>query len=142
MIGHDIAAALPEIRAHAESMMVDTCRIDRQRVDEDGNPVTEMDPVTLEIVEVWDVVHGGPCRAQRRDVSSSPEQMAGEFEFEVSPLEMQLPISATGVRRLDRVTITAAAFDPELVGIEATVLTTRAKTHATKRELTCKVVTG
>lgn len=140
MLGDAIGGTLPLLRAQAESLMQDTCRIDRQRVDENGDPVRDMDPVTLELTEVWDEVHSGPCRAQRRDVSSSPEQVAGEFEFEVSPLEMQLPIAAVGIKRMDRVTITAATFDPELVGVVATVLTSRAKTHATKRELICKVV--
>ena len=45
MLHDDIAAALPELRAHAESLMVDSCAIARRRLDEDGVPVREMDPV-------------------------------------------------------------------------------------------------
>ena len=52
MIHDDIAAALPELRAHAESLMVDSCTITRRRLDGDGEPVREMDPVTLELTNV------------------------------------------------------------------------------------------
>ena len=41
MLGQDIAAALPELRAHAESLMVDTVRVDHQTG-------TTVDPTTLE----------------------------------------------------------------------------------------------
>ena len=39
MLHDDIAAALPELRAHALSLMVDSCTITRRRLDEDGEPV-------------------------------------------------------------------------------------------------------
>ena len=54
MLHDDIAAALPELRAHALSLMVDSCTITRRRLDEDGVPVREMDPVTLELADAWD----------------------------------------------------------------------------------------
>lgn len=141
MLGDDIAAVLPGLRAQAESMMVDGCAISRQRLDENGKPVQVMDPVTLELTFVWDEVHSGPCRIQRRDISAMPESVVGDFEYGVSPMEVQLPFSVTAAKRGDRVMVTAAVFDPRLEGAVATVLAVPDKTHATKRALLCRVVT-
>lgn len=122
--------------------MVDTCTVERVRLDENKEPVREMDPVTLEVSEVWDVVHSGRCRSQRFRGQGLSDVVVGGVEFGKSSLMMQLPISALGVARGDRVTVTAvgAVSDPALVGVVATVVADVSKTHATKRTLMCEVV--
>ena len=143
MIHDAIAAALPELRAYAESLMVDSCTIARRRLDEDGEPVREMDPVTLELTDVLDEVWSGRCRVQRPGaVMVGREPVVGGVEFNVETVHVQVPLAALGVKTDDRVTITAvgAISDPENLGLVASVRTNQHKTHATKRTLVCEEV--
>lgn len=145
MIYDDIAAALPELRAHALSLMIDSCTITRRRLDEDGEPVREMDPETLELTDVWDEVYAGRCRVQRPGaVMVGREPVVGGVEYDVEVIHVQVPIAALGVKTDDRVTITAlgATSDPENLGLVASVRTNQHKTHATKRTLVCEEVTS
>lgn len=134
MLGHDIAAALPELRAHAESLMVDTCRIDR------ATGATTIDPVTLEETPVYATVYEGKARIQRSAGLTTQESTQGGFEFAVGSVVGQLPITATGIVRGDRLTVTVATLDPDLLGLVATVTTNLSKTHGTKRTLVCEEV--
>lgn len=142
MLHDDIAAALPELRAHAESMMVDACLIERRRVDTNGEPVRVMDPVTLEYTDVWDEVYSGRCRVQRFRGQGLSDVLAGEVEFGKAYLQLQVPLAVLGVRPKDRATVTAvhAISDPALLSEVATVMDDMSKTHATKRTLMCEVV--
>jgi hypothetical protein len=124
-------------RAAAESLMRDTIRLER-----DTGEVTR-DPVTLEETPIWETVYEGPGRWQRPDTVAA-EKVAGEVEYGLNRVTVQLPMSdpATGaVRRGQRATCVAAAFDPALVGARATVLAVPNKTHATMRRLLCEEAT-
>ena len=116
--------------------MTDTVKVER-----DTGRVTP-DPVTLEEVPIFDVVHEGKARVQRSGQLSPRELVAGEVEFGVNALMVQLPLSALGIKKGDRVTVTAvdAVSDPDLLGLVATVQANLAKTHATKRTLVCEEV--
>lgn len=140
MIHDDIARVLPELQAHAESMMVDTCTISRRVLDENGEPVRVMDPETLAYEDSWETVYEGKARVQRASTSSDHPASAGDFQYGIEPVELQLPISAAGVRRGDRVTVTSSTFDPDLLGVVATVRVNLTKTHSTKRTLICEEV--
>lgn len=142
MLADDVAAALPGMRAEAESLMRDTCRIERRRLDEDGNPVRTMDPDTFEYTDTYDEVYAGRCRIQRPGTSAAQGASAGEFEYGVQTLLAQLPLSAEGIERKDRLTVTAvnALSDPDLLGVTATVGANATKTHPTKRTLICEEV--
>lgn len=145
MIHDAIAAALPELRAHAESLMVDSCTIARRRLDENGEPVREMDPVTLELTDVWDEVYAGRCRVQRPGaVMVGREPVVGGVEYNVETIHVQVPLTVLGVKADDRVTITAvgAISDPDSLGMVLSVRVNQHKTHATKRTLVCEEVTS
>lgn len=142
MIHDDIARVLPELQAHAESMMVDACRIERRAVDENGEPVRVMDPETLAYEDSWETVYEGKARVQRPSTSSDHAADAGEFQFGVESVELQLPIAVAGVRRGDRVTVTSSTFDPDLLDVVATVRVNLTKTHPTKRTLICEEVSS
>jgi len=135
-LGADIAAALPELRAHAESLMTDTVRLDRVTG-------SAPDPVTLEMVDTYETVYEGRGRVQRSGQLSPHEAVAGDVEFGVNALMVQLPLSASGIRKNDRVTVAAVdpVSDPDLLGLVATVRANLTKTHATKRTLVCEEVT-
>lgn len=145
MIHDAIAAALPELRAHALSLMVDSCAITRRRLDESGEPVRDMDPVTLELTDVWDEVYTGRCRVQRPGaVMVGREPVVGGVEYSVETVHVQVPMTVLGVKADDRVTITAtgAISDPDSVGMVLSVRVNQHKTHATKRTLVCEEVTS
>ena len=130
MLGQEIAAALPELRAHAESLMVDACVIER------ATGETTFDPVTLEEVPVYAPVHSGKCRIQRPDTQTR-ETVVGGIEFAQRGVYGQLPLSAVGIRKGDRLTVTAVGdtTDPDLLGLVASVEANLTKTHPTKRTL-------
>ena len=135
MIADDIAAALPEFRAQAESLMVDTVTVERASG-------TTLDPDTLEEVPAFVPVHVGPCRVQRPGALSPREDVAGGFEFGVRAVLVQLPLSVLGVKPGDGVTVSAigSTTDPDLLGLVATVEANLTKTHPTKRTLICQEV--
>jgi hypothetical protein len=122
-------------RAAAESLMVDACTITRPGA---GDPVfdpstggyTNPEPVT---------VHAGPCRVQVNAPDSTSEDFGGR-SVTTSPLRVSVPMSVTGVRQQDLVTITAAALDPDLAGRTFRVEYAPAKTHMTARRLECEEV--
>ena len=135
MLADAIREVLPVLRAEAEAMMVDSCTITRA----DGG--TAMDPVTLEEVPTYAAVWSGKCRVQRSGALSPREQSgAAGFEFGIDSLLIQLPLSATGIKRGDVLTVTDATTDPDLLDVKATVQANMAKTHATKRTLVCEEV--
>lgn len=136
MLGHDIAAALPELRAHAESLMVDALLVEVLT----GDVTT--DPVTLEEVPEWAEVYAGPGRVQRPGALSPREQVNGAYEFGVKSLLAQLPLSAVGIQRGMRVTVVAVGplTDVDLVDVVATVQANLSKTHPVKRTLVCEEV--
>lgn len=135
-------AAVRSRRRAFERIMRDACLIERPRLDEDGNPVREMDDDTLQYVNVFDPVHEGRCRVQRPSSTSDHPADAGEFQYGVESLLAQLPIGVTGIQRGDRLTITAInpLSDPDLLGVVATVRANLTKTHSTKRTLICEEV--
>ena len=136
MLGDDIAAALPGLRAHAESLMVDTLLVEVLT----GDVTT--DPVTLAEVPEWAEVYSGLGRIQRPGALSPREQVTAGFEFGIKSLLAQLPLSATGVERGMRVTVVEVGplTDPDLLDVVATVQANLSKTHPTKRTLVCEEV--
>lgn len=138
-------AALRSRRREALRLMVDSCAITRRRIGEDGLPVREMDPVTLELTDVWDEVYAGRCRVQRPGaVMVGREPVVGGVEYSVETVHVQVPMTVLGVKADDRVTITAtgAISDPDSVGMVLSVRVNQHKTHATKRTLVCEEVTS
>ena len=104
---------------------------------------TTIDPDTLAEVPTYGApIYDGPGRIQRSSALSPHENVAGGYEFGVGTPVAQLPISAAGIPRGARVTVTAVGpgTDPDLLGLVATVQANLAKTHATKRTLVCEEV--
>lgn len=131
-LGSDIAAALPEARAQAESLMTDTIRLEHVT----GSTT---DATTLAISDTYATDYLGRGRVQRADVQVG-EPVAGEVEFGTLRTTVQLPIAVTTARRGQRVTVVASATDPGLVGAVFAVVGVASKTHATMRRLLCEEV--
>lgn len=140
ILGDEIAAALPELRAQAERLMVDSCRV--RRLDSDNPSVPDPDTLALVPNYLPDDIYDGPCRIQRPGALSPREQVSGGFEFDVRAVLAQLPLSALGILSGDHVEVTAVGdiTDPDLLGLTATVQANLTKTHPTKRTLVCQEV--
>jgi len=123
-------AAVAAGRAAAESLMTDTCTIRRRT----GAKAT--DPNTGQVTDVMAVVYAGRCRVQTRALSVQ-EAGAGEAQWPIAPVELQLPMSVTGLRTGDFATVDSAALDPDLVGRVFRITAPFHKSHATARRLPC-----
>ena len=128
-----IAATLPELRAHAESMMVDTCTVTRAStgapvVDNNNGTVTPAAPATI---------YAGPCRVQLPDAVEKAE--AGGDALSVQAAIISLPIAGSeSVAVGDVVTVTSATFDADLAEVDYVVRGLHRKSHATARRLRCE----
>jgi hypothetical protein len=121
-------------RRAAEAGMVDTCtirRISGETTDEDTGQVTA----------THEMLYTGPCRVQQQGQQSRPEQ-PGEAYVLMLRLELQLPMSVTGLAVDDQVTIDASAHDADLVGRVFRVRDLAHKSHATARRMGCEEVTS
>jgi hypothetical protein len=104
----DVLAILPVLRAQAESMMLDTCTIQRP-----GAPVT--DPNTGVVTPGMTTIYTGKCKVQSKDsATSTPE--AGGAVFVVVSRQIHIPAGAADVRNDDVVTVTASVLNPFGVG--------------------------
>ena len=136
MLGGDIAAALPELRAQAESRMRSTCSI--------ASPATTggvWDEASLTFLPSTPApVYVGPCRV-RVPVAQPGSPVAGEVEYDVDDRIVSLPIAtSTTVRAKMRVTVTTSA-DPALVGEVYEIISVPSGDDLTARRLACKRVT-
>ena len=85
-----IAATLPELRAHAESMMVDTCTVTRAStgapvVDNNNGTVTPAAPATI---------YAGPCRVQLPDAVEKAAEAGGDA-LSVQAAIISLPVAGS-----------------------------------------------
>lgn len=127
-------------RAAAEALMVDACVIRRQ-------VGTTTDPDTGAVTPSYEDVYSGKCRVQSRNLSArSPN--SGQQRVDLYAVELQLPITVTGVAVNDVAEITVS-LDPELPTPRADgtprlfrVNNLFHKTHATSRRLSVEEVTG
>jgi hypothetical protein len=102
------ATVLARGRAAAQALMVDACTI--QRVT--SSPA---DPDTGQITYTYSTVYTGQCKVQQAAPASGPAEV-GEAEIFESILTLHLPATVTGLQPDDKVTVTASAHDPDLVG--------------------------
>ncbi len=129
-----IAATLPELRAHAESMMVDACTVTRASsgapvVDNNSGTVTPAAPATI---------YSGPCRVQVPDAVEKIEEAGGD-SLSVQAAIISLPIAGSeSVAVGDVVTVTSATFDADLADVDYVVRGLHRKSHATARRLRCE----
>lgn len=139
MLVADVIRALPELRREAEAAMVTACTITRSGGAQvfDPNTGTYTDPAPVE-------VYAGKCKVQQKTSVSTDE--VGGTVVTVLGIEVQVPVSVTGVDGGDTVTITGAVsgyehlHDSALDGREYRVTDDPAKTFATARRLRCEEV--
>lgn len=137
ILAYDIARALPGLRREAEGRMIDTCTIRRPG----GDPV--FDPDTGDYIDPPStVVYSGKCEVQISDGLTASTAEAGGTEITARRLALKVPVSVTGIKVDDLVTIDACVNDSELVGSQFRVIAGHAKTWATARRLHVEEVTA
>lgn len=128
-----ISSALARGRAAAEARMVDACTVQRKTGESEG-PGGVISPT-------WSQVYAGKCRVQVRTEAGSPADV-GEASVIITRHEIHLPISAVGILEGDQVTMTAATYDPDLVGRTYAVRDVLTKSEATARRVTAVEVSS
>lgn len=117
----DITAALLELRALAESLMVDTCTITAPG---EGDP----DPVTGDVPRV--PVYSGRCKVQSFDAQESNPEAAGTV-YTVQRYRVDVPVGSFAPVVGAEVTMTAVTLDPFLIGRKYRVVGLLHKSMAT-----------
>lgn len=107
MLGDDIAAALPELRAHAVSRMTETVRI--------GTLDEGVDEETLEPVTVFDSVYEGAARL-RFPQSPSGEVDAASQLVVLQGAVLSLPSGTAGITPDMRAIVDDSTSDAALIG--------------------------
>ena len=97
MIADDILAAIPELRAQAESLMLDTCRIVRV-------VGTALDEETGVETPVTEVVYEGRSKLQSQDQYEIGREAGAKIHVEQRSL-IHVPVGAFRMRHGDVVTI-------------------------------------
>ena len=114
MLDDDIAAALPELRAHAESMMRDLVAITRP-----GPTVT--DPATGEVATTTAEAYRGKARI-KPPTTAATESEVGTAIMVTSPGEVHIPVgSPYRPEPGDLITVLSCPLDPGMVVRKVTV---------------------
>lgn len=134
-LGDVIGAALPGMRAEAESMMLDACTVTRTTAPGWNDTTGEETPGTTT------TVYDGPCRVRMARGGGTPAD-SGEAQWTLNGATVSLPVATSGdVRTGDTVTLTASSFDPAAVGLVAQVKGLHWQTYSTARRLECETAT-
>ncbi len=120
------AEVLARGRAFAAELLVDECTI-RRRTGEATGPGGVVTPT-------HEVLYQGKCRVQQAAATASSSDV-GEDMLLMLRLEVQLPMSVTGLRVEDEVTVDTSAHDPDLPGRVFVVKDLAHKSHATARRV-------
>lgn len=104
----DVIGVLPFLRTQAESLMLDSCTVQRP-----GEPTT--DPDTGAVTPSLSAVYTGPCKVQQT-IAQSSNPTAGGHQFTIQDSRVDFPVAAGPLMVDDVVTVTASVLDPQLVG--------------------------
>jgi hypothetical protein len=128
------ASALARGQVAAELGMTDACTV--RRVATSGT-----DPVTGETSYTYSSIYTGKCRVQQHQAAAD-RQDVGEDSVLLLTVEVQLPVSVTGLEVGDLITITSAAHDADLVGRVFRIHDLAHKSEPTARRVQCVERTG
>lgn len=123
-----VAGILARGRVQAEALMTDACTITRVT----GQTLNEVDGTYNDTTST---VYTGKCRVQLRNMAVAALPLSGERQVVAQQLEVSVPIAAGEAQVGDKITVTASAHDPQLVGRVYRVREEVRKSHATARRL-------
>lgn len=128
------ATALARGRIFDGLGMADTCTITRVT----GRTT---DPDTGEVTDTTSTLYSGKCRVQQHQATADRKDV-GEDYLLLLRIEVQLPMSVTGLAVGDLITVTASAQDADLVGRVFRIHDLAHKSEATSRRVQCVERTG
>lgn len=137
-LGADIRAALPDLRAAAESKMVDSCTI--VEVTTSGDP----DPDTSLPAETRTTIYAGKCEYRAADTQARSVDSGGR-QLVQQGATLKIPVDAPGsaaVRVGHVATIFLATNDLTADPVVVTVSGTHQQTYATARRLPVEVTSS
>lgn len=105
-----LAQIVAGARRIAEAHMVDECEIRRPDVVGALNPTTGAQPVTPGAL-----VYSGKCKVFTYEPAETVS-LSGQHAATVQRYRLHIPVATGGVQVDDVATITAATYDPQLVG--------------------------
>lgn len=135
-LGYDVAAALPELRAQAESIMTSRVVVSR----ETGRV---RDPETGSYIPTWTVIYQGKARLRMPSTQAREVDQAGQRIVESAPT-LSLPIgdSSASLVALDDVAVLVEhAADPLIVGTRMRVVEGNDQTWSTARRFSVEILT-
>jgi hypothetical protein len=135
----DVSDILGDFRAEAESLMSDSCVVEREGAPDPGAVI---DPVTGKFPDVpFGTIYSGACgtNVQGTVLAGRARQSAGD---EVTILRSTLKVPASAPRLLvnDRVTFTASTYNPALVGVVSVVMGLLPGSHQTSQKVSIQSV--
>lgn len=128
------ASVLARGRAFALASMTDACAIRRV-----AGQFTNKD--TGDVTPTYSTLYTGQCRVQQAKAQAEQQTSGEDYQLQLH-LELQLPISVTGLQVADEVTVTAAVSDPDLVGRVFLIRDLMHKSEATARRVSVIERTG
>ncbi len=128
------ATLLARAQSAAEAGMLDTCTITRAGI-------RTTDTTTGAVTTPTTTVYTGKCRILQAQAQAQREDV-GEDHLLLLRIEVQLPVAVTGLAVGDRITVTAAAHDADLVGRVFRVHDLAHKSDPSSRRPQCLEVTG
>lgn len=129
MLGDYISSALPELQAHAESMMVDACRITRLVDAWTTDPATGRD-----VPAPPAVIYEGKCKVTSYQPYETTPEVGGMTEV-LQRYYVHVPVTAGPFEIGDLITITAGANDPTTLDRTFRVAGLHEKTWQTAQRL-------
>lgn len=136
-LGSDLAAALPLLRAAAESRMTDKCQITTAA----SSPVLNVETGEYETAP-GTVVYVGPCELKMGGTAPRPVDAAGQALIEQHDI-LKLPMAKSTAVKVDQVAeILSSETDPMLVGLKVRILGPFAQTYATARRFPVELISG
>ncbi|HET8537608.1 MAG TPA: DUF6093 family protein [Solirubrobacteraceae bacterium] len=134
-LADDVSAALPGLRAEAEALMVDTCKITKPGGkpvwDDDAGEYVDPEPVT---------VYEGKCRI--RNAYPAPQSVqAGQVVSGLDIVIISIPVGeAGGIERGCEWELTASPNDPDSVGMRASITADHVQTFSTACRFPAQIV--
>ena len=135
MIGDDIAGVIGELRAQAESRMVDSCTVRRV-------VSVETDPLTGLPTSTYDAVYSGPCEVRESDaLRAMAGDSAGSTVTEQGRV-LKVPNGAPALVPGDVVDMDAGTATPRLRGVVLRVTGSHAGSWTTAQRVPVEVLSG
>lgn len=106
-LGSELADVLAELRAEAESLMLDTCKVERPDTSKPRDPITNERPLKT--------VYTGKAKSQTYEAHEVADITGGHQRI-VQRYAAHFPAAAFDPQVGDLITWTASAANPNLVG--------------------------